>query len=75
MWHCKDAFEEGSECVDGVCSDCKLNDKNKGHSCNKCKQKLDNYKYEENEGMMMRKRRTTWAGPASVTCGIYMIVL
>ena len=75
MWHCKDAFEEGYECMDGVCSDCKLNDKNKGHSCDKCKQKLDDYKYEENEGTMTRKRHTTWAGPAPVTCGICMIVL
>ena len=74
MWHCKDTFEERSVCVDGVCAKCRMDDKNIGHSCKKCGQKLDDYKCEENETMMMRKR-DNWAGPGQVTCAMCEIVL
>ena len=62
FWHCKGAFTEGSACVDGVCGQCKINDDNKGHSCKNCKQKLCDYKYEDNQTMMMRERKN-WEGP------------
>ena len=74
VWHCKDAFEEGSECVDGVCLEYKVDDKNKVHRCEKCKQKLADYKCEETEGTMTRRRRNL-AGPGPVMCAICEIVL
>ena len=74
VWYCKDTIEEGSEYIDGVCLECKVDDKNKGHWCEKCEHKLDDYKCEETEGMMMRKCRK-WAWTGQVTCAICEIVL
>ena len=74
VWHCKGAFTEGSACVDGVCGQCKINDDNKGHSCKNCKQKLCDYKYEDNQTMMMRERKN-WEGPGPEKCAICRIIM
>lgn len=69
VWHCKKAFEEGSKCVDGVCSLCKMNHGESGHSCGVCKQNICDYKGEYNQGMMMREREN-WVGPGPEECAI-----
>ena len=74
VWHCKKAFEEGSNCVNGVCGLCKMNYGESGHSCGVCKQNIRDYKEEEMEGMMMRARRN-WKGPGPEECAICAIVL
>ena len=74
VWHCKSAFTEGSACVDGVCGRCKINDENKGHSCKNCKQKVCDYKYEDNQTMMMRERKN-WEGPGPEKCAICRIIM
>ena len=51
-----------------------MDDKNKGRRCTKYKQKLDNYKCEDNETMMTRKR-SNCAGPGPEMCAICEIVL
>ena len=50
-----------------------MEDKNIGHSCEKYGQKLEDYKCEENETMLMRKRGN-WAGPGPETCAICEII-
>ena len=72
VWHCKLAFEEGKECVDGVCGQCKIWHNENGHNCNICNQKIDDYKNEDNQGMMPRQR-DTWAGPGPEYCAICSI--
>ena len=72
VWHCKDAFEAGKDCVDGVCGQCKVECTNDGHSCGICGQNIGDYKAEDNQGMMPRNRKN-WPGPGPeecVICGI-----
>lgn len=70
VWHCKGAFQEGNECVDGVCNDCMMDHGKSNHCCGNCGQNISDYKNEHNDDMMMRKRPPSWKGPAPVTCAI-----
>ena len=72
VWHCTNAFEEGEKCVDGVCGKCKMDHGGNGHRCNICNQEIDDYKMEDNQGMMPRKR-SKWAGPGPEHCAICSI--
>ena len=74
VWHCKDAFEGSSKCVDGVCGLCKLNHEKSGHSCGVCKQDIESYKCKDTEGMLKRKR-INWDGLAPEECAICGIEL
>ena len=74
VWHCKDAFQEGKEYIDGVCGHCKILCSDKDHSCSIYKQTLADYKCEDNPQMMPRNR-PKWAGPGPVKCAICGIEL
>ena len=75
VWHCKGAFQEGNECVDGVCSECMMEHGKSNHCCGNCGQNISDYKNEENAGMMMRERPPTWKEPAPEKCAICHIVM
>ena len=55
IWHCKDAFQLGKTCVDGVCVDYKLEYNKNGHKCNECGQSIEDYKEETNQNYMPRR--------------------
>ena len=74
VWHCKRAFEEGYDCVDGVCSRCKMDSGNNEHACGECGQKLSSYKCEDDQRMMGRCRKN-WEGPGPENCAICCIEL
>ena len=74
VWHCNKAFEGSSNCVDGVCGRCKILHDKSGHRCGVCKQNMDDYKGEYEEGMLKRKR-INWDGLAPEECAICGIEL
>ena len=74
VWHCKDAFESGTKCVDGVCADCKVTYDKNGHKCSECDQSIEDYKMETNISYMPRKR-PTWKGPGPTNCAICNVIL
>ena len=74
VWHCRLAFKKGDKCVDGVCGQCYLKYNKMGHKCSKCRQKMEDYKGEDNEKWMPRKR-ARWEGPGPERCAICDIVL
>ena len=63
VWHCKYAFEAKKECVDGVCGDCKIKHNKNGHKCPICMQSIVDYREQDNQTYMPRKRRN-WNGKA-----------
>ncbi len=69
VWHCKDAFEGSSKCIDGVCGQCKILHNDSGHSCGVCNQNIKGYKCEDDETMMKRKR-DNWDEIAPKKCAI-----
>ena len=68
-YHCQKAFQEGSACIDAVCSLCKQEEGNEGHSCNICKQSIKDYLIMDDQSFMPRKR-PDWPGPGPEFCGI-----
>ena len=62
MWHCKQAFKEGYDCVNSVCSLCKMTHDKSDHECGVCGQKLSTYKAEDDQRMMSRNGKI-WAVP------------
>lgn len=74
IWHCKDAFENKNQCVDGVCGECKIKHNNNGHKCRVCKQSIVDYKDETDQAYMPRKR-PKWEGPGPEKCAICDITL
>ena len=74
VWHCKDAFEAGKKCVDGVCGACKIDHNENGHMCPICKESIVDYRQETNVSYMPRKR-PKWNGPGPTNCAICEIEL
>ena len=74
VWYCKLVFEEGVECVDGICGQCKIMYTENGHSCSICNQKICDFKDEYNQGMM-QCQRDNWVGPGPEFCAIRRIEL
>ena len=74
IWHCRDAFENKNQCVDGVCGECKIKHNNNGHRCRVCKESIVDYKDETNQDYMPRKR-PKWEGPGPEKCAICDITL
>ena len=69
VWHCKDAFESGKACVDGVCGECKIAHDKNGHKCHVCNQRIEDYR-ETTLITYMPRNRKNWKGPGPVTCAI-----
>ena len=74
VWHCNDAFEATSNCMDGVCSRCYVLHMDSGHKCGVCNEDIKSYKNEDQQGMMKRKR-DNWDGIAPEKCAICEIEL
>ena len=74
IWHCKDAFEAGKKCVDGVCGACKIDQNKNGHKCPICKESIIDYRQETNATYMPHKR-PNWIGPGPTNCAICEIEL
>ena len=69
VWHCKDAFQLGIACVDGVCGECKIAHDKNDHKCHVCDQSIEDYR-EESLITYMPRNRKNWKGPGPETCVI-----
>ena len=74
IWHCKDAFELGKACVDGVCGECKITHNANGHKCRVCNQIIEDYR-EESLITYMPCNRKNWKGPDPVKYAICDILM